>query len=294
MSPSHVCRSTAFAFLVPLSLDAKEALKLRANMSLLENPELQETVAVKLESQLVAKLDYALLFGRRCLSFGSSRAAQVHFVPASDVDQHHFILHFDMHTAALLLTDASSHGVWVSDGATQAMKCLRNTTVPLSMTTAVHFGQNQRYQFRVVVTECAPERLISRLFEEYAQSVDFSTLQPIRRSSSSGSSAAVSTDKEGEIATKESIGEDPEASIARVKQRRRGSEGPRLTARRRAMPSCLSTGKGSSPGTEEGLGRRRRFVSTSDNLMYLKKNSLCPYMLPHTGAGTSSTPTPNY
>jgi hypothetical protein len=38
----------------------------------------------------------------------------------------------------------------------------------------------------------------------------------------------------------------------------------------------------------------RRFVSTSDNLMYFKKISLCPYMLPHTGAGTSSTPTPNY
>jgi hypothetical protein len=42
------------------------------------------------------------------------------------------------------------------------------------------------------------------------------------------------------------------------------------------------------------LCRRFRFVSTSDTLMYFKKISLCPYMLPHTGAGTSSTPTPNY
>jgi hypothetical protein len=210
MPLSYVCRSAVFAFLLPLSVDAKDALKLRANMSLLESSELQkETISLPPGDQLVAKLDYALLFGRRCLSFGSSRADQVYFPSTSDIDKHHFILHFDISTAALLLTDTSTQGVWVSDGATQALKHLHHTTLPLSQTTDIYFGRNNRYQFRIVVAEYAPDvTASSRLFEDYIQSIGF-----ISRTSSSSLSMTASSDKGCEIVLKESIDQDSEAPI---------------------------------------------------------------------------------
>ena len=137
-------RSAAFAFLIPISVDAKKTLKLHVDLALLEHSEPHRPISLGFAGESVAKLDYALIFGRRCLSFASSHADQVHFLPADDIDRHHFILHFDMSTPALLLTDTSAQGIWVTDDSTQPAKRLYHATLLLSQRTDILFGQSRR------------------------------------------------------------------------------------------------------------------------------------------------------
>ena len=170
-------RSDAFAFLVPLSADSTEAIEFRVNRSLLEDARPADGISlgaskVGQKCRHVARLDYNLLFGRRCLSFGSSRSNEFRFPQAEDVGEHQFILHFEMHTAILLLTDNSPSGTWVFDGATQKCKLLHNTTYPLLHSSCIRFGEEHRYRFRIEVAACVRDSAeFSKLFEDYARSI---------------------------------------------------------------------------------------------------------------------------
>jgi hypothetical protein len=210
MSSSPLSRTDAFAFLIPLTVDAREALELRANRGLLEDPKLYGDMAqVQSEGRYIAKLDFALLFGRLCLSFGSSRSDEVQFPPASDIDRHHFILHFQTHTAVLLLSDTSSKGIWVSDGLTQTRKLLHHTSFPLLQTVDIHFGQDCRYRFRIMVTESARNRMaFPKLFEDYIQSITQTTSVFTGRTSPSSTDSSQSSEKKYEMVLNNSIDRD--------------------------------------------------------------------------------------
>lgn len=171
-------RSDVFCSLSPLSADATAALDLRANRGLLGGAPVckdPNTAAVKggRKGQYVIKLDYALLFGRRCLSFGSSRSNEFQFPQADDIGEHHFIIHFEMQTAVLLLTDTSLKGTWIFDSSTQKFRLLRRATYPVLQTTEIRFGQEHRYCFRIVVVEYMRDLLaFSKLFRNYARSIN--------------------------------------------------------------------------------------------------------------------------
>lgn len=96
-------RSETFAFLIPVSIDATAVLKLRANRALLAvtaslNYLPPYTYLSGAESSNVVKLDCALLFGRHCLAFGSSRCNELQLPKAAAINASHFVLRFEIHT----------------------------------------------------------------------------------------------------------------------------------------------------------------------------------------------------
>lgn len=124
----------------------------------------------------VVKLDYAALFGRRYLTFGSSRRSDFRFPKGVGVGATHFLLHFEMHTAVLLLTDRSPNGTWVSSHPTQGFKRLHQATYPLLQTLYIRIGQQQCYGFQVTVAPYMKDMpAFINLFNAYAQSIDRST-----------------------------------------------------------------------------------------------------------------------
>lgn len=185
MSTSLFPHSNAFAFLEALSIDAEKALALQINRALLTNPEPDEIKSlIMIRQQQAVKLDFALLLGRRCLSFGCSRSDEIQFPLASDIDRHHFILHFDIQSEVLLLTDTSTRGIWLSDASIQTPRLLHRTTAPLLQTTDIYFGRDQRYQFRITASSGVNDKTtFARLFEDYAKSIHQMTPSLIERPS---------------------------------------------------------------------------------------------------------------
>lgn len=171
-------RSDAFAFLVPVSTDAAEVLKLRVNKALLEDAKFSDHLILhksfsRGERPYVVKLDYALLFGRPCLTFGSSRCNEFQFPKAVDIGASHFVLHFEMQTGVFLLTDISPSGTFISTHPTQGLKRLHRATYPLLQTSYIHLGREQRYRFQITLAPYMRDlSAFTNLFREYAQSVD--------------------------------------------------------------------------------------------------------------------------
>lgn len=173
---TSLSRSDAFAFLVPISIDAAEALKLSANKKLLANSFddflIPHRPFDRGERPYVVKLDYALLFGRLGVTFGSSRCNELQFPKAPDIDAYHFVLHFEMQIGVLLLTDVSSSGTLISTHSTQDFKRLHGATYPLLQTSYIHFGREQRYRFEITLTPYTRDiSVFINLFGEYARSV---------------------------------------------------------------------------------------------------------------------------
>ena len=112
--------SDPFAILVPLSPSAAAALSLSRNRCRLDKAVnymdvlASHHVATREHAtQLVAKMDFAMIHGRRSISFGKCRAARFLLPAVEGVSGLHFHLHFDLSTADLLLTDTSERGTLV-------------------------------------------------------------------------------------------------------------------------------------------------------------------------------------
>lgn len=174
MSPSNMSpvpvslpRSHPFAFVTPLSADACQILQLRANNALLEEASTTDLV-------LRFRLDFNNLFGRRCISFGSSRANEVTFPKGvEDVAERHFVIHFEMQTGLLLLTDTSQTGTWVSDVEGVTKKLLHRRTYPLCQNSCIMIGTERRFRFHVSLPKYAEDLgAFRRLFHEYAISTN--------------------------------------------------------------------------------------------------------------------------
>lgn len=178
MSVVALPRSTPFAFLIPLSTDTNEALRSRTSRRMLEKVNLYPDLSSDMVNNnrgygFLIRLDFTLLFSRRFLSFGASRDNDLEFPStAHDVSQRHFILHFEMQTAILLLTDVSNQGTWILDEP-RPPKLLHCATYPLLHTTCLAFGQGHRYRLRITVADYMKNlAAFSELFIKYSQTVN--------------------------------------------------------------------------------------------------------------------------
>lgn len=185
MSTPSLARTAAFVFLIPLSTDSADAVKLRVNRRLLQGEEVLDTVgppSSHRKRQYVIRLDYTLLFGRSGLSFGWSRFNEFKFPQVDDIAKQHFVLHFEMHTGTLLLTDTSPDGTWVFDTSAREFKLLYHATFLLLEITEIRIGHGNRYRFRIEVVEHMKERVgFAEMFREYAQSIGEPTSAFVKR-----------------------------------------------------------------------------------------------------------------
>ena len=178
---TSLSRSDAFAFLVPMSIDALKALKIRDNKAMLEDAGsfghiIPHKATTSRQRSCVVKLDYASLFGRRRLTFGTSRRNNVRFPEEGDVGATHFRLHFEMHTGVILLTDVSPEGTWVSSHPTEGFQLLHHATYPLLQTSYIQIGQHQCYRFQIAVAPYMRDiPAFITLFNAYAQSIHQTT-----------------------------------------------------------------------------------------------------------------------
>ncbi|KAI4238440.1 MAG: hypothetical protein LQ349_001120 [Xanthoria aureola] len=157
-----------FAYLVSLSPDALTALQLRANRHLLVDA--REVGTPDQQTPYAARFSYAFLFGRHCLSFGSARSNEIRFPQAEDISRRHFILHFEMQTGLLLITNHSPCNIWMnSDTTAEYSRLVPNTTYPVLQSTRITFGQDQRYSFLLVLPSSGTERV--GFFSRYADSI---------------------------------------------------------------------------------------------------------------------------
>ena len=139
-SPCH-----AVALLIPQSTDAQKAFKAHVNHTTLA------VQPIPLDGKGRREVAPFLLtmqtfFGRHTFSFGSSRRNEI--VLTGGLDIQHLHLHFEMHTALLLLTDTSNAGTWISTESS-APKLLRQQTWPILSTTSIVLGDTQQYRFEL-------------------------------------------------------------------------------------------------------------------------------------------------
>jgi hypothetical protein len=160
--------------MVPLSPDAITASYLPLNCHLLDRATRHILGAAQLlePRQYVVKLDFALLYGRSCVSFGSSRADEFFIPSEGDIVHHHFILYFDVPTAELYIGNTTANSIDFYSGPLTASHRLQGTTQRLPRASEIRFGQNNRYSFRIVIPNRVRERWTSAgLLEDYARSV---------------------------------------------------------------------------------------------------------------------------
>ena len=171
MASASLAISTAFAYALPLSAGAVEAIQLRANRRLCGDVHARRDLVPFDSQRCYIKLNFATFLGRRYISFGSSRCNEFLLPPAKDVAAHQFFLHFELHTATLLLTDTSQYGTWLSNDFTPK-RSLHRATYPLVQSNDIGFGNGQRYRFRIVVADSAIDPIIfPDLFQRYVQSI---------------------------------------------------------------------------------------------------------------------------
>jgi hypothetical protein len=132
-----------FALLVPISATAMESLKLRGNRQRCE----LATSAIDGNTTKVAKLDFAFLFGRRCITFGSARSSEFLLPVGPDVASSHFIIHLNPETATLSLTDISAQGTWIRHGEEDSFTRLHCDTVTLRENATIMLGDHLVFDY---------------------------------------------------------------------------------------------------------------------------------------------------
>ncbi|KAG9568548.1 hypothetical protein KCU71_g2696, partial [Aureobasidium melanogenum] len=173
-------RSEALLYIIPHSLAVENALTISANRRYLCSHEevgknILKPVGSRRQQRLVAKLSFATFCLRRYLCVGWSKCAEIQLPRADDISPYHFILHFDMQDATLLITDTSQTGIWISDAGTSdshELKLLHHSTHRLVRDTRVILGHDQRFDMHISVEKYTREVLrFAPLFEEYVRSV---------------------------------------------------------------------------------------------------------------------------
>jgi hypothetical protein len=173
--PDSLRWSQDFALLQPLNMDTHNMLKSRRNRPhrVLAAPySIVQVERLPGKKCLLAKLDFAMMMGRRTINFGSSRANDIAFPKAPGVEPHHFSIRFDPSTGAILLSDRSKAGTRVQAGE-ERLRLVRSATCVLSTGAKLIIGKGQRYQFKLKLTmpETEPETF-QRLFRAYLGTLD--------------------------------------------------------------------------------------------------------------------------
>ena len=99
-----------------------------------------------------------MLFGRHCLTFGSSRVSDFRLGKMADIDDHHFFVQFEKDTGDLVLTDCSESGTWVRRASRTAHTLLRGDSVVLCGTTDIRIGQGQGCELSIGLTDLVTDR----------------------------------------------------------------------------------------------------------------------------------------
>jgi len=163
-----------FAIVEPLSNAASDAVKCRDNKGLFSATHCHPPAP----PQITLIMNYALLFGRRGISFGSSRSNEVWLPQAPDVEDHHFQLQLDIDTAGVVFVDTSDAGAWIVKGSNLACHVQRDLC-PLNATVCIHFGSDDRFRFRISPVQYTRRlEILRQLLTEYRRSVSFLISEP--------------------------------------------------------------------------------------------------------------------
>ena len=162
--------TSSFAFMAPLTPSANDVLRLPHNKPYLVDAEACGDVPTLsgVRRPVITKLDFAMLLGRSCVAFGSSRAAEIRFPATAGISTVHFILHFDLRTAKLLLTDTSDSGTFIWDNTCSRPQLLRRSTHQLTSCTIVQLGPDPKLRFCFKVEE----NINLQLLERYGRSIE--------------------------------------------------------------------------------------------------------------------------
>lgn len=166
--------SQAFAILLPISTNAHEMLRARSNRRQRRDASLygmQTRQDAGRRRRFLIKLDFAMLLGRRCVTFGSSQATNIRFPVHSDVAEYHFFIQFDYESGALRLIDTSCDGTLISDTArfsATSTRTLHEATHTLGQSTFIRVGGKTHYDFQLLLRKVPS---FQRLFGGYLRSI---------------------------------------------------------------------------------------------------------------------------
>lgn len=140
--------------IVPCSSEAQAVLKLPSNRNLLHKRNMATPNALlrspPSSAACYSKISFATFLGRRAVSIGSSRSAEL-MLPRLSSPASQLLIHFDLRNAGLLLTDKSAMGTWIRFSPKAQWQLLHNTTWPLAQNVEIRFGQDTGLHFLLVV-----------------------------------------------------------------------------------------------------------------------------------------------
>jgi hypothetical protein len=176
--------------LIPASCDAEETVKLRANRSYITHTKLGSLNELHPPHKVAIQLNLAMMLGRQCLAFGSSRSCHIQLPSGEDVSDQQFILFFQLHS--LWIKDTSSHGIWLSPISSKGPPTsLYQDEAPMMPSVLIQFGHGNRLKFHLHVhTKIFPKPILEHtdgpLQESDPGTADSTFSQAAKRRRSSG------------------------------------------------------------------------------------------------------------
>lgn len=175
--------ASPFALVRPLNQSAQSILDSRPNRLMVRRASLRlmATRHTLRERGWIdeAMLSFGMLYGRRCLTFGTSGSAAFRLAQGEGISYYQFFIQFDS-VGALLLYDCSRTGTWVRPGVhpLQPYRLLHHSRFPLTADVDIRIGE-VGHEFRI-----SPGRLMDdptmllRLFNKYTESIAGSLPRP--------------------------------------------------------------------------------------------------------------------
>lgn len=161
-------RIAPFALLIPQSPAAIEAVKTKRNATRVVSLHSKKGNSTS-KPQSAVKLNFAMFAGRRFLSFGSSGSASFNFAKESGLEEHHFLIHFDLIHRDLLVTDTSTSGVWVHDEDQAHPKLLLCDSIRVRESLRLSCGKDNRFRFRI---QMCKGQWFARAYSAYIRTLD--------------------------------------------------------------------------------------------------------------------------
>lgn len=143
-----------YALIQPLNMRSHEMLNTRINHAhrvVAAAYGVPQVTSLSKRKGLLAKLDFAMMLGRRSVGFGSSRANDLVFPKGHGVEQRHCFMHFDLQDGRLLLTDNSKTGTWIHLPESRP-QLLHRATLAVSQGLRLSLGADRRFEFEVRIT----------------------------------------------------------------------------------------------------------------------------------------------
>lgn len=187
-------QSQPFAFILPLNALGRDSLKLKSNRRRLASPfQSRKFLSAgdgNSNTKHIAKLDFAFVFGRRCVSFGHSRAAEFKLAqaPASPLSESNFLLQLDAVTGKLRIIDTSHDGTLIKCRTEQAFRLLHDDSFSLEEDLDI---VTSGAEFRIILSDMLRHQTpaFNLLMNEYLASINetpisvspISTVGPMQR-----------------------------------------------------------------------------------------------------------------